>query len=153
MFLRNYTPEDNEALTALFIDTVHTVCAPYYTPEELEAWAPHDLRASLWCQAFMQSHTLVAQENGAVVGFGNITEIGLIDRLYVHKKHLHKGVARQLLFMLEQYAAQEKLSHITVFASIGARPFFEKQGFEVARENIVHRNGEHLINYEMHKRL
>lgn len=153
MFLRNYTPDDNEVLTALFIDTVHTVCTSHYTPEELEAWAPHDLRVSLWCQAFTQSHTLVAQENGTVIGFGNITEIGLVDRLFVHKNHLRKGVATHILFMLEEYAIREGLTNISVFASRTARPFFEKQGFTVIRENVVHRNGEELINYEMQKRL
>lgn len=153
MFLRNYTPEDNDVLAALFIDTVHNVCAPHYTPEELEAWAPHNLQVALWCQAFTQSHTLLAQENGSVIGFANITEIGLIDRLFVHKNHLRKGVATRILFVLEEYAVREGLSSISTFASVTARPFFEKQGFVLVRENFVHRSGQQLVNYVMQKKL
>ena len=36
--IRNYAPEDCLILARLFYDTVHTVNARDYTPEQLEAW-------------------------------------------------------------------------------------------------------------------
>lgn len=36
MKLRPYTPEDLPRVLALFRNTVHTVCAKDYTPEQLE---------------------------------------------------------------------------------------------------------------------
>ena len=38
--IRNYASEDCLILARLFYDTVHTVNARDYTPEQLEAWAP-----------------------------------------------------------------------------------------------------------------
>ena len=40
MYLRLYRPEDLESLTRLFFETIHTVNAGDYTPEQLWAWAP-----------------------------------------------------------------------------------------------------------------
>lgn len=39
MELREYRPEDCEAITRLFYDTVHTVNQRDYTPAQLDAWA------------------------------------------------------------------------------------------------------------------
>ena len=47
MLLRAYRPGDCREMAALFYDTVHTVNARDYTPEQLDAWAggPVDLDA------------------------------------------------------------------------------------------------------------
>ena len=39
MKLREYRASDCPELTRLFYDTVHSVCAGEYTPEQLDAWA------------------------------------------------------------------------------------------------------------------
>lgn len=39
MKLRKYRPTDCPELVRLFHDTVHSVCARDYTPEQLDAWA------------------------------------------------------------------------------------------------------------------
>ena len=38
--IRTYTSKDCLLLAQLFYDTVHTVNARDYTPEQLQAWAP-----------------------------------------------------------------------------------------------------------------
>ena len=42
---------------------------------------------------------------------------------------------------------------VTTHASITARPFFEKRGYHVVKEQQVERRGVVLINYVMIKRL
>ena len=77
-------------------------------------------------------------------------ENGYLDRLYVHRDYQRKGVASSLLRELSQ---KVKTDEITTYASITARPFFEKMGYRVVRENIVERKGVSLINYFMVKKL
>ena len=40
MFIRPYRSAGCPALAELFYETVHTVCAGDYPPEQLDAWAP-----------------------------------------------------------------------------------------------------------------
>ena len=39
----------------------------------------------MWNKSFLKNYTIVAVENSIIVGFGDISEVGYLDRLYVHK--------------------------------------------------------------------
>ena len=103
MELRAYRPEDCPALGALFYDTVHTVCTGEYAPRQLDAWAPPEgVDLTAWNESLSAHLTLVAEEGGAVVGFGDMATDGDLDRLYVAPAHLRRGVASTLCAALEQ---------------------------------------------------
>ena len=87
--------------------------------------------------------------NGQIVGFADMDSAGYLDRLYVHKDFQRHGIASELCDRLEQAVDAET---ITTHASITARPFFEKRGYKVVREQQVERKGVLLTNYVM-KRL
>lgn len=82
-----------------------------------------------------------------IVGFGDIDKTGYLDRLYVHKDYQRKKIATYLCNQLEGYAQ----NRITVQASITAKPFFEKRGYQVIKKQEVYRDGVALINYVMEK--
>ena len=105
-------------------------------------------RQEAWHASFCGHYALVAEEDGAVIGFGDIDATGYLDRLYVHKGHQGRGVATALCDALEQYAAGRP---VTVHASITARPFFEKRGYRVCRRQQVLRAGVALTNFVMEK--
>ncbi len=88
-----------------------------------------------------------AAEDEIIVGFGDIDETGYLDRLYVHKDYQGKGIATAICDRLEQ-AVQGK---IVTHASITARPFFEKRGYRVCKEQQVERQGIFLTNFIMEK--
>ena len=92
MQIRKYRPSDCRELAELFYDTVHTVNAGDYTKEQLDAWAAGHVDLEAWDRSFREHHTLVALEDGAVIGFGDIDGSGYLDRLYVHRRHQGKGV-------------------------------------------------------------
>ena len=46
--IRPYSPEDCEAMARLFYETVHTVNAADYTPEQLDAWATGKKPLDTW---------------------------------------------------------------------------------------------------------
>ena len=96
----------------------------------------------------MKNYSFVAVEDGAIVGFGDIDEGGYLNRLFVHKDHQREGVASAICDALEQ-AVQN--SRIEVHASVTSRPFFEKRGYRVVKEQQVERQGILLTNFVMEK--
>ena len=148
MRIRPYCTQDCPALCRLFYDTVHAVNRRDYGPQELEAWAPAPPDPGAWDSTFLAHRTMVAEENGEILGFADMDDIGYLDRLYVHKDHQGQGVAAALCDALEQGCeARPFVTH----ASITARGFFEHRGYEVVQAQRVLRRGAELTNFVMKK--
>lgn len=150
--LSDYRPGEAPALVRLFYDSVHGVCLGDYTREQVDAWADGAADPAVWEQSFLRRQTMVARLGGEIVGFAD-REGDYLDRLYVHKDHQRKGVARALCNALEQGAMDEGVERMTVHASITARGFFEKRGWQVVKEQQVERKGVLLTNFVMEKTL
>ena len=149
MELRLYTPADCPAMAALFQETVRTVNAADYAPEQLTAWAGGEVDLPAWDRSFLAHLTLVAEEAGAIIGFADMDASGYLDRLYVHRAHLRQGVATALCDALE---ATVDAPRFVTHASLTARPFFERRGYRLIREQQVQRRGVTLTNFVMEKR-
>lgn len=150
MLIRPYRTEDCPALARLFYETVHTVNARDYIPAQLAVWATGQVDLAAWDRSFLSHTSLVAEEEGALVGFGDMDGSGYLDRLYVHKDHQGQGVASALCDALE---AAVPAKTYTTYASITAKPFFLRRGYRVVRENRVVRHDIELLNYLMEKTL
>ncbi|MFU1856597.1 GNAT family N-acetyltransferase [Sphingobacterium sp. NGMCC 1.201703] len=148
MEIRRYLPSDLTQISQLFYDTVHTVNAADYSKEQLDVWATGKLDLVAWNESFLAHFTLVAVLNNGIVGFGDITTKGYIDRLYVHKDYQGQGIATTLCNALENAI---EIDQFTTHASITAKPFFERRGYRVIRAQQVSRNGVELTNYVMEK--
>lgn len=148
MTLRPYRTGDLAAIAGLFYESVHTLCRGDYTTEQLGAWATGSIDEEAWDASFRAHHTLVAEENGVLLGFADMAEDGYLDRLYVHPVHTKKGVATALVNALE---AACPAAQFTTHASMTARPFFEKRGYRVEQEQQVVRRGVPLTNFVMKK--
>lgn len=147
MNIRPYRSSDCPALAELFYETVHTVNAAHYTPDQLDAWADGKVDLEAWDSSFREHYTLVAEEEGKILGFGDIAADGYLDRLYVHRLHQRQGVAAALCDRLEQTVKGSIVTH----ASITARPFFEARGYRVVKQQQVERHGVLLTNFVMEK--
>lgn len=147
MLLREYLPSDCWELSELFYRTIHTVNAKDYTKEQLDAWASGQVDLEKWNRSLQEHYSVVAVEDEIIVGFGDIDQTGYLDRLFVHAAHQGKGVATAICNQLEQAVR----GNITAHASITARPFFEKRGYRVIKEQQVERQGRFLANYVMEK--
>lgn len=147
---KEYSKDDLDEISALFFDTVHTVCAKDYTPPELSAWAPDDLPYLGWQKSFKGRHVLLAVGgSGKILGFGDIDPSGYLDRFYIHKDFQGMGIGSKLLHRLENLVPDKD---ITLYASITARPFFEKMGYQTVAENFAIRDGLAIKNYFMRKK-
>ncbi len=147
MLIRAYQPSDCKELTELFYHTVHTVNAKDYTKAQLDAWATGQVELEKWDQSLQAHFSLVAVDDGIIVGFGDIDQTGYLDRLFVHAEHQGQGIATAICDRLEGAVQGDIETH----ASITARPFFEKRGYRVTKEQQVERQGLLLTNFVMVK--
>lgn len=148
MQLRPYQPADAPVLARLFYETVHTVNAKDYTPEQIDAWAPAHRDLDAWAASFLGHTAWVALVDGVVAGFGDMDPSGYLDRLYVHKDYQGQGIATALCDRLEAPITGPIRTH----ASRTARPFFEKRGYVLLQAQQVERQGVFLTNFVMEKR-
>lgn len=106
-----------------------------------------------WIESLNRNYSIVAEENTQIIGFGDIDSTGYLDRLYVHKNHQGKKVASNLINALENYIFNKGVKSIITDASITAKPFFEKKGYEVIKEQQVELRGQLFTNFKMCKNL
>ena len=144
--IRSYSPSDAAALAALFHDTIHSVNAADYSPEQLDAWAPAgwpDIPE--WNARLSTQETLVAEIGGEPAGFGSMDADGCLDLLYVGSRFQHQGVAGAICDRLESGVDGDIITH----ASITALPFFRSRGYRLLERREVVRRGVTLVNYTM----
>ena len=148
MQLREYMTSDCDQLARLFFQTVHSVNAKDYTKEQLDVWATGNVDLDRGDMSFKEHCTIIATDNDEIVGFGDIDSSGYLDRLFVHKNHQHKGIATAICDKMESSVTGKK---IITHSSITAKPFFEKRGYRVKKEQTIVRNGISLTNFIMEK--
>ena len=152
--IRKFKPSDLEAILELFYDVIHSVGAKYYDQEQINAWVPKEgIDKERWLASLSDHITYVAEVEGKIVGFADMTEKGYIDRMFVHKHFQGKGIARALFKRLEEDARLLELEELTTEASIMAKSLAELQGFKIVeKQHKIHR-GIEFINYKMAKKL
>ena len=147
MIIRRYQSADCKELTELFYHTVHTINAKDYTKEQLDVWATEQPDLKKWDQSLQEHFSIVAVDDDVIAGFGDIDRTGYLDRLFVHADYQGKGIATVICDLLEA-AVQE---NIVTHASVTARPFFEKRGYRVVKEQQAELQGIFLMNFVMIK--
>lgn len=147
MIIRKYQPSDCKELTELFYNTVHNVNAKDYTREQLNVWATGQVDLEKWNESLQEHFSVVAADDEIIVGFGDIDKTGYLDRLFVHAAYQGKGIATAICNQLEQAVEGNIITH----ASITAKPFFEKRGYKLVKEQQVERQGIFFTNYVMIK--
>ncbi|WP_167619508.1 GNAT family N-acetyltransferase [Maribellus sediminis] len=143
---------DVEAILALFVDTINTVCAKDYTPEQRAVWTAGAQNTKRWLKKLEQHYFMVARLEETLVGFASL-ENNYIDFLFVHKDFQDRGIAKLLFETLREKAAENNIETLASDVSLTARPFFEKMGFVVIRKQDNPTRGVNLTNFRMEKRL
>ena len=151
--IRDYSAGDAPEIARLFYGTVRSVNRADYSEEQVEAWAPGVPDPDEWHARMAGRRTLVAEEGGEVVGFAELEGDGHLGMLYLREDAVGRGVGRRLYGAVEREAWAEGLRRIFTEASITARPFFERQGFRVVREQTVRPRGVAMTNFVMEKPL
>jgi putative acetyltransferase len=147
--IRRALPGDLPIILELFIETIRTRCTEDYTPAQIEAWTSSAQDGMKWKKRIANDYFLVACLDHEVTGFASLKKEGHIDLLYVTRHKKRKGMATALYDALRFEALRQGKTKLTADVSITAKPFFERHGFVVVKENIDLINGIDLINYSM----
>lgn len=149
---RSVTTADIPELKELFRNTVLTVNARDYTAEEVADWASCGNRPGRWEELLATLYFIAACDaEGRIVGFTSIRNDGYLHSMFVHKEHQGEGIATALLQQIEAYATEQGIHNITSEVSITARPFFERRGYIVEREQKPLCNRLYITNYQIKK--
>lgn len=152
--IREYRSGDAEALANIYYNTIHKVNIQHYTLEQVNVWAPEtSLDGNRWIKKFEKTKPFIAIADDLIVGFAEFEPDGHIDCFYCHHNWIGCGVGSALMSAIHEKATNWKIKHIFAEVSITAKPFFEKQGFTVTKEQTVIKNGVQFINYRMEKTL
>lgn len=150
---RKYRSGDQRQVMELYRVSIHQLAAPYYSPEQLEAWAPAIADADLWEQRLAGLKTVVAVEDKVIAGFASHTKDGYLYFIFTHPSFARRGVATRLYSHVEGVLRVAGVPRITTHSSLAARAFFERQGFTVDAEENVECRGAYLRRFAMHKDL
>lgn len=151
--IRLYDDADLDTLIDLFAGSVRQVASRDYGPAQIDAWVPVAVNGKHWTTRLGGRPTYVAEAGGEIVGFSDLEPDGHIDMLFVHAAHQGRGVAHALLDHIHARAHEQGLDRLFTEASITARPFFERNGFEMIEAQDVELRGQTFRNYRMAKRL
>jgi putative acetyltransferase len=127
--IRKAKQEDKESIWRVHAKAIRETCASHYSQEVVRIWAER-LRPENYGEAISSNEFFVAEENGAVVGFGELNQVGgEITGLYVSPDVAGRGVGWKLLCALEERAHAFGLETLHLTASLNAVSFYERAGF------------------------
>ena len=145
---------DTSELKDLFQNTVLNVNKRDYSLAEVEDWAScgNDLSH---IEEMIKTHYFIVAINrqSQIVGFSSVTQQGYLHSMFVHKGFQGQGIATLLLKEIERYVTMNGITRITSEVSLTARPFFEKKGYIVTKEQKRKANRLSLTNFWMAKPL
>jgi putative acetyltransferase len=153
MIIRRYSDDDLESMVALFTNTVRRVNLGDYSPDQVVAWAPQPPDLDHWRRRVTGLTIWVAETDKQMTGFCGLRADGCLDLLYVDHRFQRQGVARGLYQQMEKEARLGGLRRLQTEASVTARPFFERMGFVVIRDQQVEYRGVRFRNFAMEKHL
>lgn len=147
--IRAYETEDLDKILAVFRRSIREIASADYAPAQIEAWSRVDRAA--WAEQWAELRRWVAWAGDRAAGFVDLGRGGHLDKLYVDPDHRRRGVARALLKRARTEAIIQGVDLLHTEASLTARPFFETEGFRVAAEETVCRNGQIFRRFRMHE--
>lgn len=153
--VRGYQASDFDAIVTLFKEAVAAINIKHYTAEQVATWTTINLER--WQNSLAANITLVAvlrdpcndapsslhqealadRQDERIVGFGDLTHEGYLDRLYVHKDYQARFVALKIFKALEQKAKELCLEKITTDCSITAKLPAERVGLKLSKSRLL----------------
>lgn len=148
--IRSYESADADETWRIFQEAITVTASADYTREQVAAWARPDRRDLRgWDRSMLARETYVALVDEQAAGFSDVSAGGYIDMMFVSPRFARRGVARELLTVLELRARKSSVRQLSSNVSITARPFFEALGFHVVAEQHPVTGGVVMTNFHM----
>ena len=151
--LRPFLPADTRRCATIFRASIAELAEEDYSEAQCAAWAAQADDATAFGASLSAMLTLLAMEDGEIVGFASLKGADHIEMVYVAPDHVRQGVATALLEALEKIARARGAMSLTAEVSDTAKPLFDRRQFASQRRNIKQIDDEWLGNTSMRKAL
>jgi len=151
--IRRYRPEDAEAISDLYRNSVTEIGIERYSQAEVEAWASYADEIEELRHRLAEGLTLIAECRGRMAAFGQLKPANRVEFLYTLKDFSRMGIATLLYGRLEEAAVASGSRVLHTDASRISRPLFEKMGFFLVEAVVEERKGVKLECFVMRKEL
>ncbi|WP_201786746.1 GNAT family N-acetyltransferase [Serratia symbiotica] len=101
MLIRPYKPGEELTLRKVFHSAVHHLAHQYYSPEQINAWAPNTYDVQEWNKRINILKPFVAEINGNILGYADLQPSGYIDHFFVTSSHARQGIGNALMLHLQ----------------------------------------------------
>ncbi len=150
--IRTAGHDDIPAMKSLYRETIRTINAADYAPEQVAAWSGTiERNDALTRRIETQFFYVAVSENDEILGFASFEMPDHLDMMYVHKNHQRRGIGTALLRKILETAESLHVRRIVSRVSITAKPFFERHGFHIVEEKTVTIGDVALTNFEMER--
>ncbi|MBX0359592.1 GNAT family N-acetyltransferase [Halobacillus sp. Nhm2S1] len=152
-FIERLQKEDLRYVVGMVRTSILNISPRFYNQEQLTAWVEGVNNQPDFHQRFLNAYSLVAKDaDHHIIGFASLVG-DHIDFLYVAADRQREGVATQLLYLLEEQAKKDGVNVLTTEASAVARPFFQKRGYAIKKEQVKWIRGISIKNVQMFKKV
>ncbi len=145
------TKQDIGTITQLFRDTIQNVNSKDYSTDETEDWSSWWTAHDKWEEKIEAQFFIKAILEDKLVGFSSLTTDGYLDFMFTHKDYQRRGVAGNMIRIIERKAKEQGNEVIYSDVSITAKRFFEKHGYVVEKQQLKRSKKKELINFRMAK--
>jgi putative acetyltransferase len=152
MKLRQFHQSDAEALAHVYRDAATKIGREVYDAEQVRVWALYPDDMEEFRDRLSRGLTLVAQEEEAIVAFGQLDPMDHVAFIYCASGFSRRGIASAIYARLEEHAIACGVTTLTTDASRISRSFFEKKGFVVVATERPIRFGVEFERFQMKKK-
>jgi GNAT superfamily N-acetyltransferase len=152
MRIRPLLPEDWDQVVDVYADAVRTQAAPWYRPEQIDAWALHPIDDPTFTEILARGHGLVGcpvDQPWNVEGFALLDPGDRLSLLYCRGRSSRQGLATRLVRGLEAKARAEGQRRLRTEASRLSRPLLERLGWSVDQEEEIVFAGQPFVRWRM----
>jgi len=150
--LRRFRDGDLAEVCELVRETIDTSYAAVYPPRVVEFFHQYHERGVVIADA-AAGHTIVVHSGGELVATGTRSGTN-VRRVFVRAAWQRHGIGQQVMAELEAAALAEGIERLDLSASLPAKEFYLRLGYEiVSEEDYEVAPGHHLEYYEMAKGL
>ena len=147
-----FRESDLNEVCELVRETIDTSYAAVYPPRVIEFFHQYHERNVVIADA-ASGHTIVVHSGGKLVATG--TRAGTtVRRVFVRADRQRRGIGQMVMAELETAALAAGIERLDLSASLPAKEFYLRLGYEVVSEEDYEVSpGQHLEYYEMAKEL
>lgn len=139
--VRRYKEGEEDCLRQLCRDTTCLVNVDEYGKDLVKKWASRLDKRLAWTERVKYKNPFVAEVDGEMVEFAELTKQVKISAFYSHHLWQRKGVGSALLGAVLRESEKLGIEIIQVESSISASKFFLKRGFDGIEEKTTLTDG------------